>query len=253
MVRNAFQSTATFTRITKRRNRMPSTNLTAFTQNPEDSSGGASANLYTQHWNQECVEAGSNFAEENSTGENRADNLLLLLRSFCHRAVDGLPECALLEVSESLREFAAYYGNHTNCAPSSGDVTKHWTPLHGELAHISAAVERGWKILDRVDEDGAAMVQRSTLTRAVNFLQNTARKVFEAYKVAIDAPIFRPGPDGSVDLHWNYPAYETLINVPSNPDEPIAYYGDDKRGNSAEGHLSSGENIELILWLTKKI
>ncbi len=33
----------------------------------------------------------------------------------------------------------------------------------------------------------------------------------------LDAPNILPGPDNSIDLHWDYPKYEILINIPADP------------------------------------
>jgi len=80
----------------------------------------------------------------------------------------------------------------------------------------------------------------------------SARRVWEKHGVKIGAPEILPGPDGSIDIHWNYPGYELLLNVPPDSDQPITYYGDDRKGNSLKGVLASADNGGFLLWLSRR-
>lgn len=124
-----------------------------------------------------------------------------------------------------------------------------WFPLRGPLSHIAEAVESSHGIVDLVDEDGNQLVTRATWERAVNFLNNSARRLWSNQGMRVDAPDIAPGPDGSVDIHWDRPTYEMLINVPADPAGPITFYGDDRRGNAVKGRTASHDNRGLLLWL----
>lgn len=53
--------------------------------------------------------------------------------------------------------------------------------------------------------------------------------------LGVDLPEILPGPDGSIDLHWDYPGYEILINISAGPDAKVGFYGDDRSTVQVKG------------------
>jgi len=110
---------------------------------------------------------------------------------------------------------------------------------------------------DDWDGDGSSGYSESTWNRAQNFLLKNALQLWRRHKTCFDSPTIQPGPYGSIDLHWRTRKRELLINVSSNLEEPISYYGDDKdegtenaiRGKNLDD--ASGDTEWIFLWLMK--
>jgi len=112
-----------------------------------------------------------------------------------------------------------------------------------------------YKQQDDWDGEGSLGHSESTWWRAVNFLIRHAIAIWQGHGRRIEAPKIWPGPEGSIDLHWESMASELLINVPASSDEPISFYGDDRGAQKIKGTLSDSPEREahnLLLWLTTK-
>lgn len=137
-----------------------------------------------------------------------------------------------------------------------------WTRIETEnetlptaLSHIQDAIDKSRYILDLNDdwdEEGSPGYEEQVWRRAVDFLSSTAVQLWTTSGLVTEAPRITPGPDGSIDVHWRIPNHELLLNVPANPQEPAAYYGDNSRGHIVKGSLDpSAENKWLFVWLTE--
>lgn len=128
-----------------------------------------------------------------------------------------------------------------------------WETLPAALSHIRQRIEDSKDLLalvDDWDDDGAVRIAENTWRRAVEFLTRYARWIRDDYGKAIDAPDIAPGPDGSVDLHWDYPAYELLVNIPRRPKAMAGFYGDNRGGAFNKGSFDpASANEGLLLWL----
>lgn len=106
------------------------------------------------------------------------------------------------------------------------------------------------------DGEGSAGYSEVTWNRATNFLLSSAARYWRDHRRWVASPRITPGPDGSIDIHWKTPKRELLINIPANPEEPAAYYGDDKEDgteNAVRGKKldTSTYNEWIIAWLMK--
>jgi hypothetical protein len=124
------------------------------------------------------------------------------------------------------------------------------------LRHLAEEMQRSRALLDLPDdwdEEGSPAYAETTWLRAAGFLAENASRLWEEYGVVIEAPRIRKGPEGSIDLDWRTPRRELLINVPTAPEEPAAYYGDDgSGGHSIKGTLdTSARNQWLLMWLAE--
>lgn len=122
------------------------------------------------------------------------------------------------------------------------------------LAPLVAAIHSSRPMLDLPydwDGEGSPGCDEATWQRAAALLLGTARRLWQEYDVITQAPKVRKGPWGSIDLHWQTPARELLINIPADPTEPVDYYGDDGSGGQAiKGTLGSERDGDRLLrWL----
>lgn len=117
---------------------------------------------------------------------------------------------------------------------------------------IDQAIESSRDLLEACDEDGLPVAAKRAWERAVELLSSYAKQARDNFNLAIDAPEILPGPDQSIDLYWNRPKYEMLINVPVDRNEIPTYYGDDRRGNSIKGTIATTDNRGLLLWLSNQ-
>jgi hypothetical protein len=100
------------------------------------------------------------------------------------------------------------------------------------------------------DGEGSPGYSAETWSRAVEFLKDNTRRLRDILGVWGAAPSISPGPNGSIDLHWKTASRELLINIPTDPDQPAGYYGDDSGNNRIKGTLdTSGRNEWLLMWL----
>ena len=159
---------------------------------------------------------------------------------------------------------APYYTKQRSSATHFLDLVRRTSPkqhlssfedLPGELQDIRDAISASRHILTLSGDDleeGAPPYTESTWKRAVDFLAKNAWWAFVNLGRRIDAPQVLPGPHGSIDLHWDVPAYELLINIPEAADTPAGFYGDDRGKVSIEGTVEQDSvNNGLLFFLTR--
>jgi len=132
-----------------------------------------------------------------------------------------------------------------------------WTaPLKSEsLDELSREIQAAQKLLtleDNWDGEGSPGFSKTTLGRAAAFLHRHMLWVWERYGVWLQAPRILPGPDGSIDMHWQTANYELLVNIPADPSAPATFYGDDYGRSSIKGAFNpSVFNLGLVTWLLR--
>ena len=118
---------------------------------------------------------------------------------------------------------------------------------------IESAQEKLTALADNWDGEGSAGYKRETLNNAEEFLMSQDRLLRETWKMSLPVPQINPGPDGSIDLFWNPPTWELLVNVPARANEAASFYGEDHTGHNIKGSFDTSEfNLGLITWLIKK-
>ncbi len=120
------------------------------------------------------------------------------------------------------------------------------------LSPLDQIIEASRAILElELDEDEPqAPYAEETWTRAVEFLRRNAKWVWDTFSRVVDLPEILPGPDGSIDLHWDYPGYEILINIPVDPNAKAGFYGDDRGQMCIRTKFDLNTfNHGLLLWL----
>lgn len=121
------------------------------------------------------------------------------------------------------------------------------------LNDILSMIEESRKILDWMDdwdEERSPGYTEDTWRRATDFVRRNAADLWYYYGIIMDPPKVLPGPNGSIDIHWQGPNHELLINVPPDINQMATFYGDDRSGNIIKGRLNtSTRNQWLIMWL----
>lgn len=122
------------------------------------------------------------------------------------------------------------------------------------LSPLDEIIEASRAILElELDEaEAQAPYAEETWTRAVEFLRRNAKWVWDTLGLVVDLPEILPGPDGSIDLHWDYPGYEMLINIPADPTNKAGFYGDERGEIQIKGSFDPRRhNHGLLLWLAR--
>jgi len=133
-------------------------------------------------------------------------------------------------------------------------ATDAWDRLPRELDHIRVVIAESRSLLELEPDADSPHTPPSegTWKRAVEFLAKNAQWVLDSLGHIVDAPEILPGPHGSIDLDWDYPSYEVLINIPTDPQAKAGFYGDDRGEIAIKGAFDpSAFNVGLLLWLAR--
>lgn len=120
------------------------------------------------------------------------------------------------------------------------------------LAALTSEIERSREMLswdDDWDDAGSPRFEEATWVRATTFLERHARLLLKR-GISLPVPKILPGPNGSIDLHWDTEKRELLINIP--PGGSLAgFYGEAAGMNSIKGKVDlSSSDLGLFTWLT---
>lgn len=120
---------------------------------------------------------------------------------------------------------------------------------------IAAVIQQARAVLDSGDNwDGEGRVGYSdaSLQRANEFLQASSRGLWQRHHRVMPIPEIEPGPDGSIDFHWQVGEREMLLNMPADPGEMLDFYGDTTAGESVKGRAYAATvGPWLLAWLTE--
>lgn len=96
-----------------------------------------------------------------------------------------------------------------------------------ELSYIKDTIVESKEILNLQpgwDDCNAYQILPEVWDNAIMLLINYSNKVFDSFKIKIQAPDINPCRDGSIDLEWRTKTARLLINVSNK--ELASYYGD---------------------------
>lgn len=167
----------------------------------------------------------------------------------------------------SLKETAAQWGRISSYVPSR--IERHFSDkdtdyvfaqkrkssrLTEKLSHIRKAIADSRWLLDLDhdwDEQGAEPYSAATRKRASEFLWKHAVWMVRKWGIVMPAPKLLPGPNGSIDIHWDTPRFEMLINVPKDYQDKASFYADDRGSLCIKGTLDvSKYNRGLLTWFS---
>ncbi len=128
-------------------------------------------------------------------------------------------------------------------------------PTQRPFHRIQQAIEDSRCLLqleDDWDTEGSPAITEESWNRAAEWLTNHADQIWRCHRIEIDPPTIAPGPNGSIDLHWDSPEYELLINFPADPAAMAGCYGDDRGKIRIKATFDPKiTNEGLLLWLMK--
>lgn len=139
----------------------------------------------------------------------------------------------------------------------TGTTTQDWlrrertvSPLSNLIQSLREA-QSILKLPNNWDDAGSPAISRETFRRAAWMLLLHAIRIWFQYATSIPVPRILAGPDGSIDLHWKTRRRELLISIPSDPNEPAPYYGDNFASDKRKGEIPlDALDLELFVWLT---
>lgn len=109
------------------------------------------------------------------------------------------------------------------------------------------------KLKDNWDGEGSSAISNKTWRRATNFIMQLAMSYYDFVNSCIDVPEILPGPDDTIDILWDFDKYELLLNVPSDINKPMSFFGLDKVSNR-NIKLVEDKHFDkhLVLWLSSR-
>lgn len=164
----------------------------------------------------------------------------MISKNHIHDLIDQV-EDAKLEQLHTVVKYIANAGNSSS-EPES-------------LREIEDAIEASRNLIDIQgdwDGEGSPGFSEQIWGRAADFVRQYASHLKLNYGLAVPAPDILPGPNGSIDIHWEKDSFELLVNIPADPGERAEFYGDDYGSIYIKGNLDpSRVNQGLIEWLQK--
>jgi hypothetical protein len=139
-------------------------------------------------------------------------------------------------------------------SPLSVTATARDHSLPPELHHVEEAIRGSRWILEIEPDEDAGVTEpysEAILDRAADFLRRHALWIWKNHGVIIEAPRLEPGLSGSIDIHWDSPEHELLVNIPRDPAARGGFYGDDRGSRFIKGTLDPAALSErLLAWFT---
>jgi hypothetical protein len=113
-------------------------------------------------------------------------------------------------------------------------------PQDAELYHEALQSDlAGYRwILDQEenwDGEEVAQVEATTFARAIRFIADHAVALYEHTGFQLDPPRLSVGPNGSIDVHWEYPDREMAVNFAPLASAPVTYYFRNDAGARSRG------------------
>ncbi len=93
------------------------------------------------------------------------------------------------------------------------------------------------------DGQGSRGFSAQVWDRATTLLKKVLYPVWEAM-IDVPIPSILPVPDGSLDLNWETPTFELLVNVPAEENGLVHLYGE--RVGSKEDEIEARINYDLV-------
>jgi len=121
--------------------------------------------------------------------------------------------------------------------------------LPAELEALAAAIEQSKYILNLendFDEANGVAYSPETWGKAIRFIAGYAQWLFDVFGKVIFTPKIYHGPEGSIDLYWENPRFNLLINIPAG-DEPATFYGDNYGSQVIEGKFNPTQFHQALL------
>ena len=102
----------------------------------------------------------------------------------------------------------------------------------------------------RFDQDEPTILS-AAFDRARKFLRTQSLEMKKRLGYFPPTPNISPGPNGSVDLHWEQPTWRLLVNIPAT-ETHASFYGECAGNGKIKGNLDPNRwNLGITSWLSK--
>jgi len=123
-----------------------------------------------------------------------------------------------------------------------------------EYDKLEAIVGEARWILDLVDNfdgRGSPRYSEETFERAVAFVKLQWQEYLRLNGDSMPLPEIQPGPRGSIDVFWDHPGLNLLVNIPADARRPAEFSGDNQGERRFDGTLDPAQpNRGLVSWLS---
>jgi hypothetical protein len=122
------------------------------------------------------------------------------------------------------------------------------------FTELEQAIKNSKAILSlEVDADAGIteVYTEATWDRAITLLRTLAELFWQAAGDSLKPPSIAPAASGSIDLFWEWPHLNLLINVPSDVAKGITFFGRRFKGSKISGVVGTEDNEprHLVGWL----
>jgi len=121
--------------------------------------------------------------------------------------------------------------------------------IPAELTDLAIAIDKSQYILKLepdFDGEGGAPYSKETWLKAVHFITDYAKWLFDVFNKRIETPKIYHGPEGSIDLLWENKRFNLLINIPASA-EMATFYGDDFGSQITQGKFDPANFRQALL------
>ncbi|MCH7928245.1 MAG: hypothetical protein IID03_09750 [Candidatus Dadabacteria bacterium] len=111
------------------------------------------------------------------------------------------------------------------------------------------SIEKSKYILDLEDDwddEGSPAYDKTTWIRAIKFIYNYTKKIYDERGKVIEPPKISQGPEGSIDILWKKESYRLLINIPLDYHKPGSFYGDDYHDVQFKGPIKTNNDSRWL-------
>jgi hypothetical protein len=106
---------------------------------------------------------------------------------------------------------------------------------------------------DDWDGEGSQGYSDADWIRVEDFLVRHAKWLLFQRGIELPVPNISPSSGGTVDLHWQVPQFELLVNIPRERGT-VVFYGDDYRTETIKGTFPVGSTYTALMeWVGSRI
>jgi len=100
---------------------------------------------------------------------------------------------------------------------------------------------------DDWDDEGSPAYDKTTWIRAIMFIYNYTKKIYDEFGIVVDSPKISQGPKSSIDILWKTEIYRFLINIPKDHNKPASFYGDDYHDEQIKGTIKTDNDSKWLV------
>jgi len=120
--------------------------------------------------------------------------------------------------------------------------------------NLEKAIHKSRSVLelgDNWDGEGSCGYAEETWKRATEFLWKMAEVFYDQERGhTFFPPAINPGPQGSIDLHWDLPKFKLSMNFPASPAHFPSCRGTDSHGLEIKRELDDPEDyVAMARWM----